>query len=377
LVNLRNVNPGFDTQDLLLFGIDPTSLGYNDPQIQNLYRELRTRLAALPGVTSVSFSSDAMLTGGESSEGIYIEGRQGKFHVDLFSPGPGFFRTLRLPLLEGHTFTSNDFQQAEKAAEITGNTSSSRQGTQKPPGPPVPVLVNRMFVRKFLANQNPLGRRLGNDKSKPSAWEIVGVVGDVKITNLRQAVHPTVYIPLTGGSAYFELRVAGDPVALIPSVRKLASQVASRLPIFEVHTQTEKIDDLLAQERFVARVSGFFAVLALLLACIGLYGLLSYEVSRRTREIGIRMALGARKTDVLGLVLGRGFRLAIVGLTFGVMGAFVLTRFLSSLLYDVKPSDPLTFAAVSGVLTGVALLACYIPARRATKVDPMVALRYE
>jgi predicted permease len=382
LVNLRDINPGFDTQNLLLFGIDPTSAGYKDPQIRSLYRELRARLAALPGVTSVSYSSDAVLAGGSWSTDAYIEGHSGKSSVNMVSPGPGFLRTLGIPLLEGRMFNSSDFEQAAEPAAIdqaiprTAAPQFPRQ-VQKPAAPPAPVLVNRRFVRQFFAYQNPLGKRLGVDKSKPRAWEIVGVVGDVKVVNLRQRIPPTIYIPDTGGSASFELRVAGNPAALIPSVRKLASQVDSRLPLFSIHTQTEEIDDLLQQERFLARLSGFFSVLALLLACVGLYGLLAYEVSRRIREIGIRMALGARKGDVLKLVLGQGFRLTLMGLSFGAAGALALTRFLSSLLYGVKPVDSLTFVVVSLILVSVAILASYIPARRAANVDPVVALRCE
>jgi predicted permease len=385
LVNLRDLNPGFDTQNLLLFDIDPTSVGYKDPQIRNLYQKLSARLAALPGVTSVSYSLYAVLADGQWSGGVYMEGHSGKPAVDLVSPGPGFLRTLRIPLLEGRAFNSNDFEQAAEAAAAeqaipkTPGSSSLRQAAtpQKPAAPPVPVLVNRTFVRQFFAHQNPLGKRLGNDKARPRAWEIVGVVGDVKVINLRRRIHPTVYIPDTGGSATFELRVAGEPAALIPAVRKLASQVANHLPLFSVHTQTEEIDNLLQQERFVARVSGFFSVLALLLACVGLYGLLAYEVSRRIHEIGVRMALGAQKADVLKLVLKQGFGLTLIGLALGAAGALALTRFLSSLLYGIKPTDPLTFAAVSLILIVTVLVACYIPARRAAQVDPIVALRYE
>jgi predicted permease len=385
LVNLRDVNPGFDTQDLLLFAIDPTSLGYKDAQTRNLYRELQAGLATLPGVTSVSYSSHAVLVGGTHTTNVYIESHLGQPEVEVVSPGPGFLRTLRIPLLEGRSFTPSDFQQAdeaaatEKAEEKTANSTSPQQSStpRKSVGPPMPVLVNRMFVRKFFPHQNPLGKRLGNDKSNPRAWEIAGVVGDVKLTNLRYHIHPTVYVPLTGGSADFVLRSADDPASLIPTVRKLARQIASGLPISNVSTQTQNIDDLLSQERFIARVSSFFALLALLLASLGLYGLLSYEVSRRTREIGIRMALGAQKADVVRLVLVQGFKLAIAGLTLGVIGAFALTRLLSSVLYGLKAIDPLTFAGAAATLTVVALLACYIPARRAASIDPMEALRYE
>jgi len=186
-----------------------------------------------------------------------------------------------------------------------------------------------------------------------------------------------VYVPLTGGGAHFELRTAQDPAALVPAVRDVVRRVDSNLPIFRVETQKESVEHLLSRPRVIAQLSTFFASLALVLACIGLYGLLAYEVTRRTREIGMRMALGAEKNDVLRMVVGQGVRLALIGVAVGIAGALALTRFLSSLLYGVTPTDPLTFIAVSLILIAVALLACYIPARRAAKVDPMVALRYE
>jgi predicted lysophospholipase L1 biosynthesis ABC-type transport system permease subunit len=249
--------------------------------------------------------------------------------------------------------------------------------------------VNATFVRRYLAKQNPLGKRLrqGNnegssgdsaiDKPKSSGWIIAGVVGDAKYENLRREIHPTVYLPLTGGGAHFELRTAADPAPLIPAVRDVVNRVASNLPLFDVHKQSEKIDQLLTEERVIARLSGFFGLLALMLSCIGLYGLLSYEVSRRTREIGIRMALGAERSHVLKIVLREGVGLTLVGVLFGIAAALGLTRLMASLLYDVQPTDPATFAIVGLALSGVAIAASYIPARRATKVDPMVALRYE
>jgi predicted permease len=255
----------------------------------------------------------------------------------------------------------------------------------------MPLLVNRALVRRYFPHENPLGKRIvqsaGEDASGESAtgkpksrgWQIVGVVGDTKYSDLRRAIHPTIYFPLTGGGggAYFELRTAGNPALLIRAVRNVANQVDSRLPLSDIHTQSQEIDELLLQERLVARIASFFGVLAVLLACMGLYGLLSYEVTRRTREVGIRMALGAQKGEVLKLVVKQGMVLAVAGVGVGIAGALGLTRFLSSLLYGVKPADPLTFVVVSMVLSGVALLACYIPAHRAAKVDPMVALRYE
>ncbi|MGH9450237.1 MAG: ABC transporter permease, partial [Terriglobia bacterium] len=396
LENLRSINPGFNTRNVLLFGVNPTLAGYKDAQIQNLYRTMQARLAALPGVISASYSSNALFSGNVSARGVHLEGqpKSKALLVDLLSTGPGFFSTLRIPLLEGRTLTAVDFKQAaeasasmkaaEQASEKAANSATPRSG----PTPSaraaalIPVLVNRTFVRTYLPNQNPLGKRIGMgggaaEKSSPPVWQIVGVVGDAKYDDLQRAISPTVYAPVTGGGTHFELRTAGNPTALIPSVRRAASRVDSHIPLSDIHTQSQEIDLLLVSQRSMAHLASLFGALAALLACVGLYGLLSYEVTRRTREVGIRMALGAQKDDVLRLVMGQGMILALIGVGIGIAGALGLTRFLSSLLYGVKPTDPLTFIAVSLILIAVALLACYIPARRATKIDPMVALRYE
>jgi ABC-type antimicrobial peptide transport system permease subunit len=214
-------------------------------------------------------------------------------------------------------------------------------------------------------------------KPKAKSWEIVGVVGDTKVNDLRRDIHPMVYVPLTGGGAFFELRTASNPTLLIPAVRDVVNRADKNLPLFQLRTQSERIDEMLTQERVVARLSSFFGLLALLLACLGLYGLLSYDVVRRKREIGIRMALGAEPLEVTRLILGRGIKLTLAGVILGVSGGLAITRVLSSLLFEVKPADLPTYAAVSLLLATVALLASYIPASRATKVDPMVALRYE
>jgi len=400
LENLRSINPGFDTRNLLLFGIDPTLAKYDDSKIRNLYRNLQERLAALPSVTSVSYSSDALLSGSLWTSDLHVEGQAEKTteEVDMLATGPDFLKTLRIPLVGGRTFTSADFQQAAEAAAVDKanqeeSKSQSPEMKAETPGaapPPIPVLVNQTFVSEHLHNQNPLGKRLTQGDSSGSSgeaatekpkitksWEIIGVMGDTKYSTLRREVHPTVYVPETGGGAHFELRTASNPAALVPAVRKAVNGTDSNLPIFDVRTQAQHIDELLTQERVISRLATFFALLALVLACIGLYGLLSYEVARRTREIGIRMALGAGRRDVLRRVGGQGIKVTAIGLAAGIAGGLVVTRLLSSLLYGVKPADPTTLILVSLVLAACALLACYIPARRATKVDPMVALRYE
>jgi ABC-type antimicrobial peptide transport system permease subunit len=205
----------------------------------------------------------------------------------------------------------------------------------------------------------------------------VGIAGNTKYGKLSAATDPILFLPVVGNSAHFELRTAANPTALVKTVREVVSRAGDNLPLTEVRTQTEQIDRLLFQQRMLARLSGFFGVAALVLACIGLYGLLSYEVARRTRELGIRMALGAQQGDLLRLVVGQGILLALIGAAIGIAAALGVTRFMSSMLYGIHADDPLTFAGVTVLLTLVALLACYIPARRAMQVDPMVALRYE
>lgn len=213
--------------------------------------------------------------------------------------------------------------------------------------------------------------------SRDPQWQIIGVVGDTKYATLRKADAPTAYVPLTAGGATFELRTAFSPVGLMPAARNLVHEVDNNIPVIRMRTQSDAIDRLLFNERLVARLFGMFGALGLILACIGLYGLLSFDVTRRTREIGVRTALGAQRSDVLLLVLRQGLVLVVVGVTLGAATAIVVTRLLGSLLYDVQPTDPFTFAITAALLIAIGLIACSLPARRATRVDPMTALRCE
>jgi ABC-type antimicrobial peptide transport system permease subunit len=231
---------------------------------------------------------------------------------------------------------------------------------------------------------NVVGLRFGEQEADPekgeeksSGWEIVGIVADAKYDKLRRDVTPTTYIPNSGGSVTFALRTQTEPEKFVPQIRAIVSQIDTNLPVYNVRTVSQQIDRQILKERLIARLSGFFGVLALFLACIGLYGLVSYEVARRTREIGIRTALGAEKREVLRLVLSQGMRLTLVGTVVGIGLALGLTRYTTDLLYGVKAADPATFLAVTGLLLGVTLAASYVPARRATRVDPVVALRHE
>jgi predicted permease len=358
--NLESIDPGFNTRNLLLFGIDPTLNGYRDTQTRTLYSELQDRLAAMPGVLSVSYSFDPLLSGNLWSTSFQVMGngidRRGQ--TDAFLVGPRFFETVHIPLLAGRTFTPADCT-SDDTATVT------------------PVIVNQAFIRQNFTNENPLGRHLRGLKSEETDSEIVGIVGDARNQGLRRDVTATVYVPQKEGSTTFEVRSLADPTALIPAIRDAVAQLDGHLPIFGVKTQSEQIERSLFQEKLIARLSGFFASLSLTLSCIGVYGLLSYEVVRRTSEIGIRMALGARSHDVLWFLVRRGVVLAAVGIAIGIVTASELTQYLASLLYGVRPIDPLTFVAVPALLMLVAVLASYIPARRAARVDPTVALRYE
>jgi predicted permease len=372
LQNLRSVDLGFDAHNILIFGIDPTLAGYKGTQADNLYRDLQGRLAETPGVKSASYSMMPLLSNGLMITVFHWPGtpEDQTSESDILDVGPNFFQTLHIPFLAGREFNAADFELA------TAN------GGDKPTAAPTPVIVNQTFVQKYLGKENPIGKAYGAAAAGPlggptPGYEIVGVVGDAKYNDLRREIHPMMYQPHHVGVATFELRTAADPQALLPAIREVVAQVDANLPLFNVTTQSQQIDRLLFQERLVARLAGFFGVLALVLACIGLYGLLSYEVSRRTREIGIRIALGAQPERVLKLVLRQGIVLAIVGAALGIGAALGVTRYLASMLFNVRASDPWTMSAVAVLLALVALAACYIPARRATRVDPMVALRYE
>jgi len=357
LANLKGVNPGFDTSNVLQFAIDPALTGsYKEAEVQTLYGELQRRLAYLPGVVGVSYSSDVLLNGGLWTSDVKIEGRADKstVEVQMLAVGADFFTAMRIPTVSGRALNASDLASPHEVA-----------------------VVNRAFVKKFMENREPRGLHFGGDGSSDPQYEIVGVVGDTKYDDLRKDPEPTAFLPLKKGGVSFAIRTVSNPVALIPAVRRALGDLDGNLPMFDVHTQNERIERMLFTERLIAYLASLFGVVALILACIGLYGLLSYEVARRTKEIGVRTALGAQKGDVLRLVVGQGLALAAIGIVFGVLGSFGVTRFLKSLLYGVEPTDAYTLLVVCSLLLLVGGVACFIPARHATRVAPMIALRYE
>lgn len=376
LINLQRVEPGFNTHNLLLFRVQPGLIGYKDEKLAQLYQQMTERLESIPGVQAVTFSRIALLSRGANSRNVYLRGDlNGPTDADgrIKPSGEGyvhqvrenFLEAMEIPLLAGRSFTAQDNAKAPKV-----------------------VVVNQTFANMYFPGEDPIGKRFTFSFSKPDEIEIVGLVKDAKYTRQRDEIPPTAYsswrqeMPSVG-SIVFEVRTSGDPNAAIPAVRRAVSEVDANLPLNNVKTQSEQANETLRMERLFAKLVTLFGLLAQQLAAIGLFGVMAYAVSQRTREIGIRMALGANRSDVLKMIVRQGMVLALLGIGLGLVGAYVLTRYLASfmdlkeMLYGVQVSDPLTYGVIAVLLTLVTLVACYIPALRATKVDPMIALRYE
>jgi predicted permease len=378
LANLKSAELGFDASNLLVFGLNPTLAGYKGPQVDALNRDLQEQFAALPGVNSVTYSWTSLLRDSEWDTDFHAPGTPEKEASNAFymPVGPRFFETMRIPLKTGRDFSAADFAAAAARSALPPDAKPD------PKAPPITVIVNETFVRRFFPHTNPLGQHvessLPEDPKEPrrSGWQIIGVCGDARYEGLRGDINPTMYAA-SAGNAYFSVRTAGDPLTMVPAIRDLINRRDSNLAMYRIASETQQIDQLVFIEGLVARLSTFFGLLALALACTGIYGLLSYEVSRRTREIGIRMAVGARQSDVVRLVVRQGLLVALVGAVIGTGASFAAKRLVSEILYRVRLGDPATLAVVAFLLFLVALAACYLPARRATRVDPLVALRYE
>jgi predicted permease len=368
LRNLQHVDTGFNANNLLLFKVEPSLLGYENEKLVDLYQRSFNRLEAVPGVQSVTFSRSPLLSQSSWTSSAYLPGEIGAngqprdSSVKVHSVRENFFSTMEIPLLLGRSLTEQDDARAQRVA-----------------------VVNQAFVKAHFPNENPIGKRFGFEPEKPSEIEIVGVARDAKYTSQRDQIQPTVYqswrqVLRRMTFATFEVRTAGDPATFVAGIRQAMREVDSNLPLSNIRTQVQQADETLAMERMFAKLLTLFGLIAQQLAAIGLYGVMAYVVSQRTHEIGIRMALGADRRDVLMMVVRQGMVLTLVGIAIGLAAAFVLTKYLETLttmLFGVEPRDPWTFAFIGILLAVVALVACLVPARRATKVDPLRALRYE
>ncbi len=372
LAELWSVDPGFDPHHSLVFRASFPPLKSPDAA-RETWREIRDKLTAIPGVEAASMTFASMPTQGDSELPFWLANQpkpssESQMKVSLFYlVQPDYLKAMKIPLESGRFLTSGDTERA-----------------------PVVTVIDEDFAKLYFPGQNPIGQRISFDILGQTA-EIVGVVGHVKQWGLDEGASspvlaqcyfsvsqlPDQFVPLMAGNIAAVVRTAGSPLAAVGSIRHAIEQINGQAVVYDTGTMDGILSDSLSAQRFSMILMAVFAALALVMASVGIYGVVSYVTSQRAHEIGIRMALGAQRGDVLRLVLGQGLRMALIGVAIGIVGGLGLTRFLSSLLYGVTPADPLTFAAVSAALTAVALLASYVPARRATKVDPIVALRYE
>jgi predicted permease len=363
LRNLERVELGFNRENLLLFSLQPGSNGYKDERLLQFYQRISERLDALPEARSATFASIPLIAHYENNSTILLPGetpQSGAEHMtNIQIVRENYFTTMEIPLLRGRHFTAQDDERAPKVA-----------------------VISETLARKYFANDDPIGKRVGFGEKTAGKIEIVGIARDIKYASQREEDEPLIYMPWQQnteelGQGYFAIRTTGDPTALIAAVRQSVREVDNNLPVTEFKTQAALANETIRPDRIFANLLSFFGLLALLLAAIGLYGVLAYSVTQRTREIGIRLALGAQRSDVLRLVIWQGLKLVLIGLAVGALAAFALTKVIASQLYGIRATDPMTFLMVGALLMIIALLACWLPARRATKVDPLIALRTE
>ena len=366
--NLRHVDIGFDPQNIVVFRLNPRLNRYDASRISSLYDRLLERLRATPGVRAATLSNPPMLAGGVSSTTFVIQGR-------TYAPGVLEDRSSRANSINRLTIDASFFTTMGIAL-LRGRPLDERDVS----GAPAVALINDAAVRKFFPDEDPIGKRFGGSPETSGQTEIVGVVRDAKYSELREPPPATVYLPykqLPLGAMAVLVRTAGDPVAAMPAVRDVVRQVDANVPVMDMATQADHIERRLVQERVFAQAYSLFGALALLVAAIGIFGLMSYNVTRRTTEIGIRMALGAQRQTVLQMILREALVLVAIGVVVGVAAALGAGRAVASLLFGLQPTDAVTTATAVLLMVAVASLAGYLPARRASRLGPMQALRHD
>ena len=364
---LRSVDPGFNPEHVVSIFIQLPATRYVEIPKQTVFRrELLARLNSLPGIQA-AMAGDVPLNGGEVTHSLAFEGRPevsagDEPEVDTFCVMGDYFRVMQIPLRAGRTLTAIDRE-----------------------GQPLTAVINEALAHQYFPYQNPIGQRIrwGRDTGPPRWMTIVGVVGDVKQYSFSQPAYPAVFTPFAQSDEAWRrwmsvvVRMPDSSGTLIPAVKRQIWSLDSQIPLNQIKSMDELLDLSFAERRFNMFLLALFAGLAIILAAVGTYGVMSYSVTQRTHEIGIRMAVGARSSDVLGLVMKQGAHLAAVGLAAGILGAFALTRLMIGLLFGVTPIDPATFAAVALLMMAVVFVACFVPARRGMRMDSMAALRYE
>jgi len=366
LQNLENQNFGFNRSNVLLVQTNPKFAGYKPEQLNGLYERIRNRLDALPGVKSSSISGVPAINAGNWISPIFIKGytrAPGENITTLLNRvGPQFFETMGIPVLRGRSIQLQDSAPAPKI-----------------------VVVNQTMANHFFPHGDAIGHRFTvEDPSVKGEWEIAGIVRDAKYGNPRETeAQRMVYLPvmqLTEDDSYaywISLRTTGDPAKVAAAVREALAEIDPKLPVLEVRTMNQQLDHLIDREKLISQLSIFFSLLALALACIGLYGVMTYNVVRRTNEIGIRIALGAQSSSVLWMVFKESLILLAIGLALGIPTTLAAAHIVQSQLFGLSPTDPLTFISAALAISLVTLMAAWFPARRAAQVDPIIALRYE
>jgi predicted permease len=363
LHNLQRVDVGFDPQNLLLFRLTPQLNRYDDARSLAMLRDVQQRIAAVPGVRGVAVLNPALLSGSVNSTSVYVQGhtyanpRDSRQSINRLVVSANFFEVLGIPIVAGRGFSERDHQTAPKVA-----------------------VINETAAKRFFHTAAPIGQRFGSSYEQSGELEIVGIARDAKYDSVRDDVPPTMYVPYVQSrlfGAVVAVRTAANPASATGAVREAVRQIDPNVPMMDISTQLEQIDRRFQQERMFAQAYGMFGGLALLLAAIGLFGLMSYNVARRTNEIGVRMALGAEKRDVLRMVLAESLSLVVMGIVVGVGAALGIGHLVTTLLYGLAPTDPTTIAGAVAVMALVSTLAGWLPARRAARVEPIVALRYE